>query len=244
MKAIIVAGGKGERLRPITETIPKPMVQVNGKPILEHTIELFKKHGIKDFIIALCYLPEVITSYFGDGSRFGVVITYIYEDPSFPRGTAGAILPAKKYITDTFIVTYADIIRNLNISKMLEKHTSSSSLVTIDIYKHTGKVYKSSLIVNEEEELIAFKEMEKQTERKEDEEVWSNGSFYVCSPEIFTYLDESRAVDFAKDIFPQLLKEGKKISTTKGSIYFIDIGTKDKLDQANIDLVNNPYLLT
>src|SRR3989344_1376598 len=111
MKAIIIAGGRGERLRPLTDNIPKPLVEVNGKPILLHTLELLKSHGITEFIIALCYLPERVVSYFGDGSKFGVHITYTYEDQLKPLGNAGAITLSQKYIKETFIVTYADIVR-------------------------------------------------------------------------------------------------------------------------------------
>ena len=98
MKAIIIAGGRGERLRPLTDNIPKPLVEVNGKPILLHTLELLKSHGITEFIIALCYLPERVVSYFGDGSKFGVHITYTYEDQLKPLGNAGAITLSQKYI--------------------------------------------------------------------------------------------------------------------------------------------------
>src|SRR5437868_7160562 len=119
MKAIIVAGGRGKRLRPLTDNIPKPMIQIAGKPIIEHTINLFKKNGITDFIISLCYLPHKITEYFGDGKNFGVHIDYMYEKENFPLGTAGNIAAAKNVISGTFIVTYSDIIRDLNITDMI-----------------------------------------------------------------------------------------------------------------------------
>ena len=97
MQAIIVAGGKGERLRPITDKIPKPMVEVKGKTILEHTISLLKNNGVTDLILALCYLPEVIVEHFGNGEKFGVNIKYTFEDPKNPLGTAGAIRESKKW---------------------------------------------------------------------------------------------------------------------------------------------------
>src|SRR5437660_4534825 len=111
MYAIIIAGGKGERLRPLTDKLPKPMIAVHGKPILEHTIILLKKHGIKKFIITLCYLPEKITTYFENGEKLGVAITYIYENPKKPLGTAGSMAQAAEYVDSTCIVTYADIMR-------------------------------------------------------------------------------------------------------------------------------------
>jgi mannose-1-phosphate guanylyltransferase/phosphomannomutase len=129
--AIIVAGGQGTRLRPLTDTKPKPMVEVAGKPILEHTLNLFKKHGVTDFIFALCYLPQVIIDYFGDGSRFGVSIKYTFEDPNQPLGTAGAILASQGEISSTFIVTYADVLRDLDVKGMINQHLQSGSVATL-----------------------------------------------------------------------------------------------------------------
>src|SRR3990172_2732098 len=119
-KVLIVAGGKGERLRPITNTIAKPMVKVGNKPVLEHNLDLFKKYGFKNFIFALCYLPETISDYFGDGKKFGVEIEYTYENPETPLGTAGAITLAKEKIDSTFIVTYGDILRVVDVAEMLK----------------------------------------------------------------------------------------------------------------------------
>lgn len=231
IKAVVVAGGKGERLRPLTDRIPKPMVDVGGRPILEHTIVLLKLHGISDFIIALCYLPEEITSYFGDGSKFGVKITYTYENPDNPSGTAGAILLAKQYIDSTFIVTYADILRDLNIAGMIEHHKKSNSLATLNVYQHRGSNFKSRLEFNDDFVLNTFEELPTSIELKEGF-VWSNSSFYVLEPDIFDFIQDGKAVDFARDVFPQLLSEGKKISVYPSSGYFIDIGTPEKLEEA------------
>lgn len=231
MKAIIIAGGKGERLRPLTNKIPKPMIKINGKPILEHTINLLKKHGIKDIVIALCYLPDKITSYFGDGSKFNVKISYIFEKSENPMGTAGAILPAHKLIRGTFIVTYADILRNLNINDMLKSHKNSNSLATINIYKHVGDNFKSSLKFNKRNILLKFLELNKSNKLKK-KVTWSNGSLYIFEPEIFKYITKNKNMDFSKDVFPVLLKLNKKISVFQSNGFFLDIGTKKNLRRA------------
>lgn len=231
--AIIVAGGRGERLRPLTDKIPKPMVEVNNKPILEHTINLFKDNGITDFIIALCYLPKVITSYFGDGSKFGVNITYTYEDPNFPLGTAGAVLPAKKYIDSTFIVTYADILRELNIAKMVKQHQKKRSFATLNTYQHQGLNYKSQLKFDSDKKLIEFIELPIST-TLEKGFVWSNGSFYIFEPEVFEFILPNQKTDFARDIFPKFLSSGKKIHVFQSKGYFTDIGNLEKLKEARI----------
>ncbi len=230
--AIIVAGGRGERLRPLTESVPKPMVQVGGKPILLHTIELLKSYGVRDFVLALCYLPEVIKEYFGDGSHFGVSIRYTFEDPLHPLGTAGAIVPAKPFIHSTFIVTYADIIREMDILKMIQFHKENKSTATLHAYNNVSSTFKSTLIFNEDKRLLTFTENESK-EQRNDRDIWSNGSLYIFEPGIFKYIHNKKKTDFAKDVFQKMLTEGENISIfqTKDQ-YFIDIGTIDKLEQA------------
>ena len=234
MKAIIVAGGRGERLRPLTDTIPKPMVTVSGIPLLQHTIELLKKHGITDIIVALCYLPEVIENYFEDGAKFGVHITYTYEDPKSPLGTAGAILPAHDLISDTFIVTYADIIRDLDVADMIAFHKETHGIATLNVYKHTGNNFKSSLEFDAQRRLLAFTELA-QSEELKDGYAWSNGSFYIFEPAIFDFIPKNLKSDFAKDIFPNLLANKRDVFVFPSTGYFIDIGTKETLAKANID---------
>lgn len=231
MKALIVAGGRGERLRPLTDTKPKPMVEVAGKPILLHTVELLRKAGITEFIFALCYLPEVVKDYFGDGSKFGVSIEYTLEDPSFPLGTAGAIKASQQYIADTFIVTYADILRELDVKKMIKLHKDSLAFATINVYKRFGKDPKSLVRFDEKKKIEEFIERPSPDEIKENF-VWCNGSLYIFEPEIFNYISENSHSDFGKDIFPHLLQENKPVYAFQTAGFFIDIGTKEKLQKA------------
>ncbi len=231
MKAIIVAGGRGERLRPITNNMPKPMVDVAGKSILEHTIDLLKANGIKEFIIALCYLPEVVTNYFGDGKKFGVQIAYTYEDPANPLGTAGAIALAKDQIAGTFIVTYADILRALDIKSMIKTHKSKDAFATINIYKRYGADPKSLVLFDKDGRIKQFVERPDKSLLTEDF-VWANGSFYILEPEIFGYIPKNKLVDFGKDIFPALVNDGRKVYSFQSDGYFVDIGNLEKLEKA------------
>jgi len=241
MKVIIIAGGRGERLKPLTNTLPKPMISIGDKPILEHVINLFKRNGISDFIIALCYMPNPIINYFGDGSKFGIKITYTFEDPDSPLGTSGGILPAKELIADTFIVTYADI-RNLYLKEMIKLHKKSKGIATINIYKHTGSNFKSNLKFNEDNTLTKFNELKK-SQRLSRGFNWSNGSLYIFEPEIFKYIPKNSKSDFSKDIFPKLLKMNKKISVYPSDDYFIDLGTKESLEKISKDLKLTPSIL-
>lgn len=231
MKAIIIAGGKGERLRPLTDKLPKPMIKIGGKPILEHVIGLLKKNGISDLVISLCFLPQLISDYFEDGSRFDVKITYIYEDPKNPSGTSGSILASKSFIFDDFIVTYADIIRDLDIKKMIKFHKNSKSFSTINVYKHIGENFKSSLKFNNNFRLTEFTEHESKRNLNSKNQ-WSNGSFYIFKKGIFDFIPKNKKSDFSKDIFPKLLRLNKKISVYPSSDYFLDIGTKESLKKA------------
>jgi len=234
MKVVIVAGGKGERLRPLTNKIAKPMVEVGGKPILEYNLDLFKKYGFKDLIFALCYLPETITSYFGDGKNFGVKIDYTYEDPTQPLGTAGAVTLAKVKTSDTFIVTYGDSIRVVDVGRMWDVHKEKGAFATIGVYKRFGPNPKSSIIFDSDGRVRQFKERPMESEIRENF-VWANSAFYIFEPGIFNYIEENRVVDFGKDVFPRLLSVGKKVFAFPIEGYFIDIGNQEKLDKANED---------
>jgi NDP-sugar pyrophosphorylase family protein len=233
-KVVIIAGGKGERLRPLTNKIAKPMVKVGSKPILEHNLDLFKKYGFRDFIFALCYLPETITSYFGDGKRFGVNIEYTLEDPEKPLGTAGAVTLAKEKINETFIATYGDSIRVVDVSEMLNSHKKKKAFATICTYKRFGPDPKSVIIFDESARIKEFKERPKPEELKGNF-VWANAAFYIFEPAIFDYIEDGRSVDFGKDVFPVLLADKKEIYAFPTEGYFIDIGSREKLEKANRD---------
>lgn len=231
MKAIILAGGKGERLRPLTQKIPKPMVKVSGKPLLQHTIELLKSYGINEFIIALCYKPEVITNYFGDGKKFGVEIEYTYEEQDNPQGTAGAIVKARPDIDSTFIVTSGDILRRLDIIEMLKQHKKNNAFSTINIYQRSSVDVKSIVDFDKDNLLLGF--IERPTiDSTISPYVWSNGSFYIFEKDIFDFIPQNIPSDFGRDIFPKIISAGKKVYGYKTSGYFIDVADIKRLKNA------------
>jgi mannose-1-phosphate guanylyltransferase/phosphomannomutase len=231
MKAIIVAGGRGERLRPITDKIPKPMVEVRGKTILEHTIDLLKNNGISDLIMALCYLPEVIVDYFGNGKKFGVNIKYTFEDPNYPLGSAGAIRESEKFIDNDFIVTYADILRKLDVKEMIKYHQKNNLTATINVYKRYGSDPKSMITINANNSVVNFIERPAPDEIKDDF-VFANASFYIFKKKIFNFIRKDAPVDFGKDVFPLMIKNHEPINAFESDDYFIDIGNLEKLEKA------------
>jgi len=235
MIAVIVAGGKGTRLKPITNKIPKPMVKIGNKPILEHILIMFKKQGILEFIFALCYKPTLITNYFENGHKFGVNIKYTYEDQNFPLGTAGAILSSQKFINKTFVVTYADILRDLDINQMLKFHSKNNAFATINTYQHFSNP-KSIIVFNKKNKVTEFIERPDQNQIKENKNpngsVWSNASFYILEPQIFSYIPKNKKTDFGYDVFPKTLSDNKTIYTYPSLGYFTDIADITSLKKA------------
>jgi len=136
MKAIILCAGRGERLRPLTDTIPKPMIPINNKPVLEYIINLLKKNGIKDIAINTSHLPEKIREYFGDGKKFGVKITYSFEPEML--GTSGALNNFRHFFNtnEPFLVFYGDNITNIDLKKMLEFHKQKNAIATLALRKN------------------------------------------------------------------------------------------------------------
>src|SRR3989344_4477008 len=130
-KAVILCGGKGTRLRPITNEIPKPLIPVHGKALIEHLIDLFKKYDVKEIFLSVGYKKEKIMEYFGNGDRFGVKISYIDESEESPLGTAGPLKRAKHLLNETFIVTNGDELKDINLEEMFNIHKSNKAKITI-----------------------------------------------------------------------------------------------------------------
>ncbi|WP_176483693.1 nucleotidyltransferase family protein [Bacillus sp. FJAT-45066] len=234
MKAVILAGGLGTRLLPLTETTPKPLVPLQNKPVMEYSIELLKKHGITEIIVTICYLSEKIKNYFGDGSKWGVHITYVEEIE--PLGTAGCVKFAKIFLEDTFLVISGDALTDFNLQKGIDFHEKHDALMTIFMAKTKYPTYYGIMKVNADGEIIAFKEKPKSNE------VFSNivnTGIYVVNPKIFSYFPNKEAVDFSKDILPILLQNGSKIIGYLAEGYWIDIGNHAQYEQAKEDLKQN-----
>lgn len=196
MKAIILSAGKGERLG---LGIPKTMIKVNGKPILEHNIELCKKCGITDIYINLHYQPDIIMKYFGNGKNFGVNINYSYENELL--GTSGAVKNiANKdlyFMKNDFFVIYGDNYSNYDINQLI----SESSIANI-AFHYRDDVTNSGVAEFDNYRIISFIEKPKQNETSSH---WVNAGIYYLKPEILNYIPNGIS-DFSKDIFPKLLE--------------------------------------
>lgn len=235
MKALILAAGLGTRLKPLTDQIPKAMVEVGGKPLLYYNIKNLKKHGIKKIWINLHYLPHVIQNYFGDGKKIGVKIHYSYEKELL--GTSGALRNhssgiEKEFKNTSFLVFYGDHLTNINFKKMIEQHKTKRALMTVALYQHDKPWTKGVVELDTRGKVLHF------IEKPHKDKITSNlvnSGFYICEKEIFKFIPEGFS-DFGFDIFPRLLRAKKKIMSYIDDFYIKDIGTFESLKQAREDL--------
>ena len=199
-KAVLLVGGRGTRLRPLTDKMPKALLPVHGKTITEHLFDLLKKYGIRDAVLCVGYLKEKIKEKFGDGSEIGMNIIYIEEDE--PLGTAGPLKLAKKYLKDSFIVSNGDELKNINIPRMFRLHKRKDALATIalttvDDPTHYGVVRLDG------SRIIEF--VEKPANPPSN---LINAGFYILEPEVIDMIPDGFSM-LEKDVFPKLAKMGR-----------------------------------
>ena len=244
MDALILAAGKGERLMPLTDKVPKPMLLINGKPSLEYLILLCKKHGIKNIAINTSYLAEKIKSYFGDGSNFGVKIYYSFEPVLL--GTSGALNNFRNLLTETFVVIYGDNLTDIDLSKMLQHHKSNKAIATLAIRKKS-KDYKTQSLIMADKNLKLIKFIEKpsneELEKYSFDYKWINSGIYILEPEIFDFIPEGFS-DFGYDIFPKLIENNKRMyGFIMDDYYFREIGKINKYHMAKNEIESKKVTL-
>ncbi len=233
MKAVVMAGGEGTRLRPLTSNQPKPMVPVFNKPIMEYTVELLKAHRINEVVVTLQFMPQIIKNYFGDGSDLGVNMTYAIEQQ--PLGTAGSVLNAKDHLDGPFVVISGDALTDIDLKALIKYHKKKRSLATIALKRVENPLEFGVIIASETGEIERF--LEKPTWG----EIFSdtiNTGIYVLEPEIFDYIEPGESVDFSKDVFPKVLEDGKPLYGYTTDSYWCDIGNYEQYVQAHQDLMS------
>jgi mannose-1-phosphate guanylyltransferase/phosphomannomutase len=231
MKAVVMAGGEGSRLRPLTSRRPKPLAPIANAPVMQHIVNLLRKHGITEIVATLHYLADEIESFFGDGTSFGVSMQYFVEDT--PLGTAGAVKMAQERLRDdTFIVISGDAMTDLDVSALLAHHKKAGNDVTIALQRVANPLEFGVVITDDESRIVRF------LEKPSWGEVFSdtiNTGIYVLEPSIFDYMEYGQTYDFSKDLFPRMLHEGKRIGGYVFDDYWTDIGNLQQYQQANYD---------
>ncbi len=222
MKVVIMAGGKGTRIAQVNATVPKPMIPIEGKPILEYQIETLKKQGYTDIILIVGHMGNVIQKYFGDGSAFGVQISYIVEEQ--PLGTAGALYFLKDEIQNDFLLLNGDTIFDVDIQKFLEYHCNQRTAATILTHPNSHP-YDSGIIIADDKNRVT------NWLHKEDERLWYknrvNAGLHMFSPRIFESFHEAKKCDLDRDVLKPLIKEGE-LSVYDSPEYIKDMGTPDR----------------
>lgn len=230
MKAIIMAGGEGTRLRPLTCGRPKPMMPVVNRPMMEHILELLKKHGVDEIGVTLQYLPEAIRDHFGNGADFGVHMRYYVEE--VPLGTAGSVKNAHKFLNQTFIVISGDALTDLNLGQALEFHRKKGAMATLVLKQVDCPLEYGVVITDKEKRITQF------LEKPGWGEVFSdtvNTGIYILEPEVLNYFDVGQRFDFSKDLFPLLLRDKQPMFGLALPGYWCDIGNLQQYVQAHQD---------
>ncbi|TEB04672.1 D-glycero-alpha-D-manno-heptose 1-phosphate guanylyltransferase [Pelotomaculum schinkii] len=220
MKAIIMAGGEGSRLRPLTCGRPKPMVPVLNRPIMSHIVALLNEHGFTNIGVTLQYQPEVIKDYFGNGAEYGVNLRYFVEES--PLGTAGSVKNAGGFLDQTFLVISGDALTDLELSKALEFHRKQGAMATLVLTRVECPLEYGVVITSDNGRITQF------LEKPGWGEVFSdtvNTGIYVLEPEALDYFAPGEKFDFSKDLFPLLLREKKPLFGLVLPGYWCDVGT-------------------
>jgi mannose-1-phosphate guanylyltransferase len=234
LKAVLLVGGLGTRLRPLTNERPKSIVPVLNKPVLEHTIAYLKHYGIRDIVITLNYLPEVIEEYFGDGTDFGVKLTYFMEEE--PRGTAGAVKNAESYLDGPFFVLNGDIFTDLNLMDMLSFHRKRKATATIAL---TQVENPSAYGVVETTDKSRVKRFIEKPPPGTETTNWINAGTYILEREVLDMVPPGCSYMFERGLFPQLLQTGRPVFGYQYKGYWLDMGTPAHYREINRDFMQS-----
>ncbi len=234
MKAVVMAGGFGTRIQPLTNSRPKPMLPIINRPMMEKTMMTLKDLGIKEFIVLLYFKPEIIQDYFGDGSDFGIKITYVVPDDDY--GTAGAVKLAQEHIGDeNFIIISGDLVTDFNFQKIFDYHAEKKSKLTITLTSVDNPLEFGVVIANEDGKIEKF------LEKPSWGEVFSdtiNTGIYIIEPEILNYIPQNENYDFAKDLFPRLMREGIDLMAGYAKGYWRDVGNPESYREVYEDILS------
>jgi mannose-1-phosphate guanylyltransferase / phosphomannomutase len=239
MRAVLMAGGSGTRLRPLTCDLPKPMVPILNRPIAEHIINLLKRHQITEVVATLHYLPDVMRDYFQDGSDFGVQMTYAVEEDQ-PLGTAGCVKNIAELLDETFLVISGDSITDFDLTAAIEFHKRNKSKATLILTRVPNPVEFGVVITDEQMRIRRF------LEKPSASEIFSdtvNTGTYILEPSVLEYLPVNEESDFSKDLFPLLLEKDEPMYGYIADGYWCDVGHLDAYREAQYDGLQQAVLL-
>ncbi len=232
MKAVVMAGGQGTRLRPLTSNKPKPMLPVVNRPMMEHIVELLSGKGFRELVVTLQFLPTLITNYFGDGSEWGVQMTYVIEDT--PLGTAGSVKNCQRFLDDTFLVISGDALTDIDLEGLVRFHREKKAMATLALIRVENPLEFGIVVTDQEGRIERF------LEKPNWGQVFSdtvNTGIYVLDPSILEHVPEGSPFDFSKDLFPLLLEKGYPLYGYVANGYWCDIGNFEQYVRAHKDIL-------
>jgi len=233
VKAVVMAGGQGTRLRPLTSNQPKPMVPVVNKPTIQHILELLQRHNITDVVMTLAFLPRLIRNYFGDGSYLGMHIDYTVEEK--PLGTAGSVKLAQELLDDTFLVISGDALTDFDLTRVVDFHREREAMITVALKSVENPLEFGVVIVDDEGRIERF------LEKPGWGQVFSdtvNTGIYVIEPQVLDHVPSGVPYDFSHELFPKLFDLKKPLYGTVCEGYWQDIGSLEQYIQANRDALD------
>jgi mannose-1-phosphate guanylyltransferase/phosphomannomutase len=233
MKAVIMAGGEGTRLRPLTSSQPKPLLPVANIPMAEHVISLLKRHGFEEIVITVAFLANSIRTYFGDGSEFGVKISYATEER--PLGTAGSVGNARDELTERFLVISGDVLTDFDLSALIAFHEEKGAVATIALKPIENPLEFGIVITDENGRIERF--LEKPTWGQVFSDTINTG-IYILEPEVLDRVPDDEVSDFSGEVFPQLLADGAPLYGWVADGYWEDVGTLEAYMTAHEDVLN------
>ncbi len=228
-----MAGGEGSRLRPLTSSLPKPMIPLVNRPMMEHVVHLLRRHGFDEIVVTVAYLASSIRNYFGDGSAFGVKMSYATEET--PLGTAGSVRNAMDVLDERFLVISGDVLTDIDLSAIVETHTARGATATIGLASVDNPLEFGIVITREDGSIERF------LEKPSWGQVFSdtiNTGIFVLEPEIFDLIPPGRPVDFSSEVFPRLLEEERPLYGAIAQGYWEDVGTLGAYVRAHRDIMD------
>jgi len=228
-----MAGGEGSRLRPLTSHTPKPMLPLANRPMMEHIVGLLRDHGFTEIVVTVAFLANQIRTYFGDGSEFGVEITYATEEQ--PLGTAGSVRNAMDVLDERFLVISGDVLTDIDLSRIVAEHEAKGAMATIGLVAVEDPLEFGIVITREDGSIERF--LEKPTWGQVFSDTINTGIF-VLEPEIFDHIAADRPVDFSGEVFPELLAQGLPMVGAVSEGYWEDVGTLEAYVRAHRDVLD------
>src|SRR6059058_3478805 len=230
MKAVVMAGGEGSRLRPLTSNMPKPLVPVAGRPIMEHILLHLRRHQLRDVVATVQYLGASIRNYFGDGSDQGVALNYSVEDS--PLGTAGSVMLARQQLNEPFVVISGDSLTDIDLGAAVRFHRERKAMATIALKPVPNPLEYGVVVVDEGGAVQRCIEKPSWGEVISD---LANTGIYILDPSVFDFFRAGEVTDWSGDVFPKLLKEGERVYGWVASGYWEDVGSHAAYMKANFD---------